>query len=69
MKIAFPSPCGDKLKFMTHMNDENAYLFPSPCGDKLKYEYYNHLAKWLEFPSPCGDKLKSNELTRHKGLL
>ena len=37
MDDAFPSPCGDKLKFMTQLKILNyAQAFPSPCGDKLK---------------------------------
>ena len=38
MDDAFPSPCGDKLKFMTQLKILNyAQAFPSPCGDKLKF--------------------------------
>ena len=34
--LKFPSPCGDKLKYMQDFLSSLADLFPSPCGDKLK---------------------------------
>ena len=33
--MMFPSPCGDKLKFMLNLMKKTT-AFPSPCGDKLK---------------------------------
>ena len=37
MTDLFPSPCGDKLKYVKSVSYLMKYeVFPSPCGDKLK---------------------------------
>ena len=55
MDDAFPSPCGDKLKFMTQLKILNyAQAFPSPCGDKLKWDLLRYVYTSGTFPSPCG---------------
>ena len=63
----FPSPCGDKLKFMDYEKRQDKEEFPSPCGDKLKCIVFVSRPFIAMFPSPCGDKLKSVYITPDTG--
>ena len=51
----FPSPCGDKLKYVKSVSYLMKYeVFPSPCGDKLKYLLKKKRYFTMKFPSPYG---------------
>ena len=51
----FPSPCGDKLKFLHLLLLRQRSPFPSPCGDKLKFEQsLNDITFWSSFRPLAG---------------
>lgn len=58
MDDAFPSPCGDKLKFTPLPSWLALVRFPSPCGDKLRDTDSIYCDLPPEFSSPYGDKLQ-----------
>ena len=58
MDDAFPSPCGDKLKFTPLPSWLALVRFPSPCGDKLQDTDSIYCDLPPEFSFPLGDKLK-----------
>ncbi len=54
----FPSPHGDKLKYIMARPKGSKNMFPSPCGDKLKWAFFIFDEQRVVLSSPQGDKLK-----------